>query len=108
MKIIKAHVIKEAAGRLAKVYDPIAIYLFGSYAWGTPDSGSDLDFLVVVENSNEKSYKRSISGSKTLIDLMIPNDILVYTKDEFESRVKMETTLCCKVNKEGKLLYAKS
>ena len=28
---------------------PLQVYLFGSYAYGEPDSDSDYDFYVVVE-----------------------------------------------------------
>ena len=28
--------IQEATKRLFEAYDPVAIYLFGSYAWGEP------------------------------------------------------------------------
>lgn len=106
--MVNKRIIEEAKNRLIKVYDPLAIYLFGSYAWGNPNPDSDLDFLVVVKESREKSYKRSISGSKSLIDLMIPKDIIVYTKKEFEERVDDVTTLCHKIEKEGRKIYAKA
>ena len=41
--MISKEVIKEVKNRLVKTYDPIAIYIFGSYAWGTPTLDSDLD-----------------------------------------------------------------
>ena len=101
-------IIEEAKDKLVKVFDPIEIYLFGSYAWGCPDEESDLDFLVVVEESTEKPYKRCYKGHLALSDMKVPKDLIVYTKDEFEPRAADITTLCYKVVNEGRKIYTKS
>ena len=100
--------IEEVKKRLIEVYDPLEIYLFGSHAWGHPTNGSDLDLLIVVEESDDKRHKRSIPGSRALMGLMIPTDLLVLTKDEFNRRVNDVTTLCHKIVKEGKKIYARA
>ncbi len=105
---ISENIIEVVRDRLVDVYDPLEVYLFGSYAWGSPTDESDLDMLVVVEKSDEKSYKRSIPASKAMLDLMISKDIVVYTKDEFERLRKDKTSLCFKISNEGKKIYAKS
>jgi predicted nucleotidyltransferase len=101
-------VIEEVKNRLVKAYDPLAIYLFGSYAWGTPDEDSDLDILIVVEKSDEKSYKRPLPGQRILFGLGISKDLVVYTKEEFERALTNPTTLAYKVGRDGRLMYAKS
>jgi len=106
--VIEKEVIDEVKNRLVKVYDPVAIYLFGSYAWGTPTEDSDLDLLVVVEDSDEKSYERPIAGHRALIGLCISKDIIVYTKKEFEQYSKNMMSLCHKIEKDGEMLYARS
>jgi len=106
--MINKSTLKEVKNRLVKTYDPLAIYIFGSHAWGTPTPDSDLDLLIVVEKSNEKTYVRPVVGYHALFGLELPNDILVFTKKEFEKRSKDITTLCFKIKNEGKLLYAKS
>ena len=45
--------IQEVTNRLVEAYQPIAIYLFGSYAWGEPNEDSDIDLMVVVDNNVE-------------------------------------------------------
>jgi predicted nucleotidyltransferase len=105
--MIKENIVEEIKDRLVKVYDAISIYLFGLYAWGSSDEDSDLDLLIVVDTSEEKSYKRSIPASKALIDLMVPKDIIVYTKEEFEKLSSDVTTLCYKIKNEGRLIYEK-
>lgn len=106
--MINQAVIDEVRNRLVKTYDPLAIYLFGSYAWGTPDEDSDLDLLVIVEKSEEKTFRRPVSGHRALFGLCISKDLLVYTKEEFDRYRANVTTLCHKIDISGKLLYAKS
>ena len=98
-------VIRLAVKKLVEAYEPMAVFVFGSFAWGTPDQGSDLDLLVVVEQSEETPYKRILRGLKSLRGLKIPRDILVYTKDEFESLAKDKASLCYKIKHEGIKAY---
>lgn len=106
--MIKQDIIQEITHRLVAVYNPVTIYLFGSHAWGHPDEESDLDFLVVVEQSTEHPCKRSIKAADALWDLKVPKDLLVYTKQEFEERENDVTTLIYKIKKDGKVLYARA
>ena len=106
--MIDPAVIEEVKKRLVEVYDPVAIYIFGSYAWGTPNDDSDLDLLVVVKDSDEKPLKRSFFGMKALWGLNISKDLLVYTQEEFDSRITDSTTLPYKVKTLGKMLYARA
>ena len=86
--MISKEIIEEVKKRLVKTYDPLTIYLFGSYAWGTPTEGSDLDLLIVIDKSSEKPHVRGEKGSEALWNLKVPKDLLIYTKDEFMQRVK--------------------
>jgi uncharacterized protein len=106
--MINKKIIEEVKNRLIKTYDPVAIYLFGSYAWGHPDDESDLDLLIVVEQSDEKSYKRPIPGHRALRGLDISKDIIVQTRDVFDRRSKEITTLEFKIKRDGKVLYARA
>ena len=105
--MIEKKTIQAIKDTLVKVYRPLKIYLFGSYAWGTPTEDSDLDFIVVVARSTKQSYERPVKGYHALREMSIPKDILVFTKKEFEERSDDITTLCYKAKHEGKLLYAK-
>jgi len=106
--MITKEIIEEVKKRLVKTYDPIAIYIFGSYAWGTPTEDSDLDLLIVINQSDEKSYSRPRPGQRALFGLGIAKDMIVYTKEEFEKYSCDVTTLCYKIKKDGKVLYARS
>jgi len=56
---------------LVKTYHPSAIYLYGSHAWGKAGEESDMDVLVVVDQSKEKQYRRSVRGVRALRGLKI-------------------------------------
>jgi predicted nucleotidyltransferase len=105
--MIENKTISEVVRRLVEVYHPIEIYLFGSYAWGTPTDDSDLDLLVVVETSNQKRYERPINGLLALFGLNISKDLIVSTRDEFTKNAVDESTLYFKIKQHEKRLYAK-
>lgn len=105
--MITPDTIEEVKKRLIKVYDPIEIYLFGSYAWGTPTEDSDLDLLIIIENSQEKRHKRGKPGFESLWGLCISKDLMVYTKEEVDALIKDPSTLVHKILKDGKLIYAR-
>jgi len=44
--MINSHMIDSVKSKLIDTYDPYAIYIFGSYAWETPNEDSDLDVLI--------------------------------------------------------------
>jgi len=106
--MISKELIEEVKNRLVKVYNPVEIYLFGSYAWGSPDEESDLDLLIVVDKSSERSFDRLRPGQRALFGLGVSKDMIVYTKDEFERYASNVTTLCHKIKKDGKVLYARA
>ncbi len=106
--MIQKELLNEVTERLVSTYHPLEIYLFGSHAWGHPTQESDLDLLIVVENSQEKSYKRAMAGHLALHGMMLSKDILVLTKDEFNRLAEDITTLMHRVKKEGKKIYARA
>ena len=95
------NLLETITSRLHEAYNPLSLYLFGSYAWGIPTRDSDVDLLIIVESSEDKSYKRAIKGIRALRGLGIAKDILVYTKDEFKLLSEDVTSLLYKVKKEG-------
>ena len=100
--------IEQVKDRLVKTYDPLAIYIFGSYAWGNPTEDSDLDLLVVVDQYKHDRFRDMAEGHKSLIGLMISKDILLFTKEQFEESIADDLSLCHRVFKEGDQIYAKA
>jgi uncharacterized protein len=105
--MISQEKIQEAIHRLVKAYDPLEIYLFGSYAWGNPNEDDDLNLLLIIESSDEKVYKRSDRAFDALLSLKIPTNVVVFTKEEFDTFTKDVTSLTFEVKNRGKMLYAR-
>jgi|SRR3989339_2143387 len=103
--MVDKNMISLVVDRLVSVYNPIVMYLFGSYAWGEPNDDSDLDILIIVKESMEKPYKRMKPAYVTLRDLRGAKDILVYTIEEFEKSANEPTTLFYKIKNQGVKLY---
>lgn len=97
--------IDEVTRHLIKAYNPLAIYLFGSYAWGNPGKSSDIDFLIIVDKSEYDAAERIRIGLRELKDIHADIDILVYTSDEVETRITHPSTLIYKVLNKGVKLY---
>lgn len=106
--MITEKMIEEVKNRLVGVYDPEAIYIFGSYAWGSPTEDSDLDLLVVVDHIEDTRHQAMVEGHRALGDMLMSKDILVYSKEEFELYSQNKAKLCYKVKQAGKKIYAKA
>jgi predicted nucleotidyltransferase len=93
--------------RLVDVYRPLRIYLFGSYAWGTPTVESDYDLCIIVEASDEKGINRCRIGRKALLDVIRRRviDLIVYTVSEFERAASHPSSLASPIKSKGVLLY---
>ena len=84
------------------------IYLFGSYAYGTPDKDSDFDIYVVIPDESIKPIDAMTKIYEALWNrCAIPLDILAACYSDYQWR-KTEPTLVRKIVREGVLLYEKS
>jgi predicted nucleotidyltransferase len=63
--------------------DVLKIGYFGSYARGDWGVGSDLDLIIIVEDSKQPFEKRSTEWNVT--ELPVPADVLVYVEEEWKS-----------------------
>lgn len=106
--MINQEIIEEVKKRLIAVYQPKEIYLFGSYAWGTPQEDSDLDILVVIKAYENDRYNDLVKGHRALAGLKISKDLLLYSQQEFSEAASDVSTLCYKIKKKGKKIYAQA
>jgi len=82
------------------------IYLFGSYAYGTPHKDSDLDLYVVLKDTVPLRdidvglrIEIAIARKKSM-----PSDLIVKKKTDFKKRLD-DVTLEQKIVKDGILIY---
>ena len=93
--------------RLRDAFQPERIYLFGSKARGDTGPDSDYDLLIVVPDEASSEQKRSRLAYQALRGTRTAADVLVWTKQAFDSRLHLPASLPAMVIREGKLLYAR-
>ncbi len=92
--------------RLVKLYDPLRVYLFGSFAWGMPHWNSDLDFCVVVET--EEQAKNKSKGQSVFYRLLHrATDFYLLSQGEFEKMISNPASMEYKIHHEATVLYTK-
>lgn len=89
--------MKELAKELRRKYEVSEIIVFGSYARGDLNKGSDID-LLIVGDFKEKFHKR-IASVLGLTDL--PIEALCYTEEEFREMIMNDRGFISEVLKEG-------
>ena len=91
--------------RMINTYHPQRVILFGSQVWGTPHESSDVDLLIVIEHSDEPSWRRAYKGYLSLFGLGVPCDVIVRTADEVVRETLEPASLIHKILAEGRVLY---
>ena len=61
-----------------------AVYLFGSFASGTPTPKSDADLLVVADKNDADTIREILSSTP------VPVDLFIVPPDAFKHKVKAE------------------
>jgi predicted nucleotidyltransferase len=103
--VVSKSEIENAIKLLVETYVPVYIFIFGSYAWGTPHKDSDVDFLVVVKDSKEPFHKRPRIGHKALSETGFPKDILVLTETELNLKIKEAHSFYAEIVEKGVKSY---
>ena len=98
--------LPEMVRRLVTACKPERIYLFGSRSRGISGPDSDYDLLVIVATSMLPRYKRDQAAFRALCGIGVAKDVLVLTREEFESKRSVICALPATVEREGILLYA--
>lgn len=99
-------VLEEIVRRIVEAVNPDSIILFGSYAYGHPPPGSDIDLLVIMPSSQPR-WQRSVPIYDALRGLLIPKDVVVYTPDEVEEWSEVPLAFVTTAIRKGKVLHEK-
>jgi predicted nucleotidyltransferase len=105
--MIDMETIRAAAARLvAAATSPARVILFGSYARGTADEGSDLDLMVIEQEVPDKAaeYMRLMEA----VGRVAPGvglDLLIYPMSEYERRGQVPGTVLFEARVEGQVLH---
>lgn len=90
--------------RIAREFQPERIVLFGSHAYGTPRSDSDVDLLVVMPYVGHAAYKAIEILDR--VNPPFPVDLLVRTPEEIARRIALNDFFLRDILTRGRVLYA--
>lgn len=102
-RLISIEQVQEVCQQIGSAFNPERIILFGSYAYGTPHRGSDIDLLIVMDFEG-RSLEKSME-IWSLIKPEFPIDLIVRTPEEVKWRYQQfDPLIRCALDK-GKIMY---
>lgn len=99
-------VIKSITEVIKDEYQPDKVVLYGSYAYGNPDPGSDIDILI-IKDTRERPIDRRIKVRGLVSDKRsgFAFSPLVITPRELKMRLEIGDQFIAEVLEKGKVLY---
>jgi predicted nucleotidyltransferase len=99
--------VKTWASAISQRYPEIlSIAYIGSYARGDWGVGSDLDLIVILEDSGEPPWRRGLDWD--LSDITVPVDLLVYTRQEWSALSKSGGRFYETIQDEAEWVYQRN
>lgn len=100
--------IQEFVDKIAEIFHPDKIILFGSYAYGTATEDSDVDILVIMPFEGHPAWKSVEILEKA--DYLIPKgiDLIVRTKEVVKQRLEWHDFFIMDIIEKGKVMYESS
>ena len=107
MKTIPAGLLEEMTRRLAAEFQPEAVILFGSHAWGQPSADSDVDLLVILPGDTPPQVQDESRAYRCLRGLPVSKDILLKSRAQVERYRRVPASLERRIMEHGKVLYGR-
>jgi predicted nucleotidyltransferase len=99
--------LRRPLARLVRAFAPTQILLFGSYAKGMAEPGSDVDLLVVAELDGDR--KIHLRRARQLVASNFPPvDIVLCTPEEADSAATIASPFLASVLESGVVLYRRA
>ena len=106
MRECSEELLGEITRKLVGALGPSRVYLFGSQARGDADGDSDMDFLVVVPDTETPPRELARLGRRSLWGMSLPVDILVCTDSELAKWSQVRCNVIHTAVEKGRLLFA--
>src|SRR5438105_9469472 len=94
--------IRRFARKLGERFHPDRIILFGSYAYGEPHAGSDVDLLVVMPTANEVNQSIRMTLA---FEPPFPLDLIVRTPAKLKRRLAEGSSFLEEIMTRGTIVY---
>ncbi len=103
--VIERQTIERVASRLSEAAgEGSRVILFGSYARDDADSGSDLDFLVIKPEVEDRGAE-SVRLRRAVRGILAPMDIVVVSQGHVEEWGKVRGTVIHAALSEGRVVH---
>ena len=98
--------VERIVERIVETYAPQQVILFGSFAYGEPNSDSDLD-LLIIKDTNASPLDRRVRVRRLAFepDRFTPLSPLVLTPAELAHRLELGDPFFKEIVARGKVLY---
>lgn len=97
--------VEEAIRRIIQVNRPRMVVVFGSYVRGTLNRNSDLDVLVVTEDTVVNPVEESVRIRRALRDIPMSIDIVVVPWSQWERFKDTPGLIYREALRTGKIVY---
>ncbi|MFW5762294.1 MAG: nucleotidyltransferase domain-containing protein [Cyclobacteriaceae bacterium] len=102
--------IRNRIVRILIPYKPDKIILFGSYGYGEPDSGSDIDILVIKDIPEDEVRNFRLKIKRILWEEFYSQDIyfdvVVDSEMRVLNRIELGDLFYQEIYTKGKIIYA--
>ena len=106
MSVQELEKLKQISNVIMQSVQTEKIFLFGSFAYGTPTADSDFDICVIIPDNSIRPADAIKTIRRALYPIQdIPIDLLVYKNTDFLKRQKI-ASLERKISRDGVVLYA--
>lgn len=102
--MVSEELITEIVTRIVEVANPTRIILFGSHARGDADPDSDIDLLVVVEETDSRR-ELAIKARTALREVRHPFDIIIAEEEDIKFYGDTPGTVIYPALREGVVVY---
>jgi predicted nucleotidyltransferase len=98
--------LRRPLARLVRAFAPTQVVLFGSYAKGAAEPGSDVDLLVVAELDGDRTIQ--LRRARQLVASSFPPvDVVLCTPEEAEEAARAPSPFLASVLESGVVLYSR-
>lgn len=106
-KKVPVRAIRAVAKKIANQFAVEKILLFGSYAYGKPTEGSDVDYLVIMNHDKSSNRKQMFEICEALSPIPFPMDIIIRTPQDIRTRIPQGDWFLRDAYTKGRPLYVR-